>query len=196
MAFQQQLPQRLQAIADAHPDQKLQLYFEDETRFGQQGTMTRVWARCGSRPTAVRQTEYEYLWVIGAACPATGHAEGLICSSLNTAMINLFLQQFAQTIPADEHAVLIWDGAGYHTSKTLVIPANITVLQLPPYSPELNPLENLWHYLKSHFWSNRTYADYDALEAAAMHAWRTAVLDTELMKTVCAAPYAERATSG
>jgi transposase len=195
VAFQQQLPQRLQTIADAHPDKKLQIYFEDETRFGQQGTTTRVWARCGSRPTAVRQTEYEYLWVIGAACPATGHADGLLCSSLNTAMINLFLQQFAPTIPADEHAVLIWDGAGYHTSKQLIIPANVTVMQLPPYSPELNPMENLWHYLKSHYWSNRTYADYDDLEAAAMQAWQTAVLDTELMKTVCAAPYAKRATS-
>jgi len=195
-AFRQGLPHRLQTIADEHPEKNLRVYFEDETRFGQQGTMTRVWARRGSRPTAVRQTEYEYLWVIGAVCPATGHADGLICPSLNTAMMNLFLRQFAQTIPVDEHAVLIWDGAGYHTAKKLDVPTNITVLQLPAYSPELNPMENLWHYLKSHYWSNRTHADYDALEAAAMHAWQTAALDPELMKTVCAAPYAERATSG
>jgi transposase len=193
--FQQQLPQRLQTIADEHPGKKLQIYFEDETRFGQQGTMTRVWAQRGSRPTAVRQTAYEYLWVIGAVCPASGQADGLLCSSLNTAMINLFLQQFAQTIADDEHAVLIWDGAGYHTSKQLNVPANITVMQLPPYSPELNPMENLWHYLKSHYWSNRTHANYNALETAAMQAWHTAVMDTELMKTVCAASYAKRATS-
>jgi putative transposase len=75
-------------------------------------------------------------------------------------------------------------------------PANVTIIQLPPYSPELNPIENLWHYLKSHFWSNRAYADYDELEQAAVHAWKQAVLDADLMKTVCNAPYAQRATSG
>ena len=65
----------------------------------------------------------------------------------------------------------------------------------PPYSPELNPVENLWHYLKSHYWSNRPYADYDALEEAAMTAWQTAVLNTELVRTVCAAPHLKRADS-
>ena len=77
----------------------------------------------------------------------------------------------------------------------LKIPDNVTLVPLPAYSPELNPIENLWHYLKSHFWSNRAYQDYDALEEAAMAAWqRRAVLDTELMKTVCAAPYLKRAS--
>ncbi|NQV28456.1 MAG: transposase [Rhodopirellula sp.] len=65
---------------------------------------------------------------------------------------------------------------------------NITLVQLQPYSPELNPIENLWRYLKSHHWSNRAYDNYDALEEAAMAAWQNAVLDTELMKTVCTAP--------
>jgi transposase len=75
------------------------------------------------------------------------------------------------------------------------VPANVSVVQLPAYSPELNPVENLWHSLKSHFWSNRTYDDYEALEAAAIAAWRKAVLDAALMQTVCAAPYLNRATS-
>ncbi len=90
---------------------------------------------------------------------------------------------------------MLWDGAGFHTSKKLRVPDNITVIQLPPYSPELNPMENLWHYLKSHYWSNRAYADYEELEEAAIDAWRTAVLDPELMKTVCNAPYLKRAVS-
>ena len=123
--------------------------------------MTTVWARKGSRPTAVRQTEYDYLWVIGAVCPETGQAEGLLSPRLNTDVINVFLEQFAATLMEDEHAVMIWDGAGFHTSKRLQIPHNITLIQLPPYSPELNPIENLWHYLKSHYWSNRTYEDCD-----------------------------------
>ncbi len=88
-----------------------------------------------------------------------------------------------------------WDGAGFHTSQKLRVPANVTLIQLPAYSPELNPLENLWHYLKSHYWSNRAYANYEELETAAIEAWKTAVLDPNLMKTVCAAPYLKRAIS-
>ena len=75
-------------------------------------------------------------------------------------MVNVFLQQFSATVPADEHAVLIWDGAGYHRSKKLQTPENIMLIQLPAYSPELNPIENLCHYLKSHYWLNRKYVNY------------------------------------
>ena len=193
--FLREWPAQLHAVAAAQPTKRLRIYFQDESRFGQQGTTTNVWARKGSRPTAVRQTEYEYLWVLGAVCPETGHAEGLLSPQLNTKIVNAFLAQFGQTIPADEHAVMLWDGAGFHASKQLCVPDNVTIVTLPAYSPELNPIENLWYYLKSHYWSNRAYKDYDALEQAALDAWRKAVLDQELMKTVCAAPYLERATS-
>ncbi|HEY2881454.1 MAG TPA: transposase, partial [Pirellulales bacterium] len=60
-------------------------------------------------------------------------------------------------------------------------------LHIPPYSPELNPIENLWHYLKSHHWSNRAYGDVDELENAVMQAWQISVMNTELMKSVCSA---------
>ena len=194
-AFKAQLPQRLAEISQAHPDRRLRVYFQDEARFGQQGTTTNVWAPKGSRPTAVRQTEYEYLWVLGAVCPETGHGEGLLSPRLNTDVVQAFLEQFSRTLPANEHAVMIWDGAGFHTSKQLRLPTNITVLQLPPYSPELNPMENLWHYLKSHYWSNRAYADYEELEEAAIDAWRAAVLNPNLTQTICNAPYLKRAVS-
>ena len=192
--FRREIPERLQTIAAAHPDKRVRVYFQDESRFGQQGTTTNVWAQRGSRPTAVRQTEYQYLWVLGAVCPETGHAEGLLSPCLNTKIVNMFLEQFSQTIAEHEHAVMIWDGAGFHTSGALRVPDNVTIVRLPAYSPELNPIENLWHYLKSHFWSNRAYADYDALENAAVIAWHKAVLNSELMTTVCAAPYLNRAS--
>ena len=114
--FVQELPARLADIQPAHPDKQLRIYFEDEARFGQQGTLTSVWARRGTRPIAIRQTEYGYLWVLGAVCPATGHAEGLLSPRLNTSVVNTFLTQFSRTLAEDEHAVLIWDGAGFHTS--------------------------------------------------------------------------------
>ena len=128
--FQSSWPERIKTLAAKHSGKRLRVYFQDESRFGQQGTMTNVWAKRGSRPTAVRQTEYQYLWVIGAVCPQTGHAEGLLSPQLNTKMINTFLEQFAETIPEDEHAVMVWDGAGFHTAKALEVPKNITLVVL------------------------------------------------------------------
>jgi transposase len=177
----------------AHPDKRVEVFFEDEARFGQQGTLTRTWARTGSRPTAVRQTQYDYLWVLTAACPGTGQSIGLISPTLNAKVINLFLAQMSRELAPDVHAVLIWDGAGFHTAGEVKLPANITLLKLPPYSPELNPIENLWHYLRSHHWSNRFYRDYDELFDAATQAWRVVCLNDELIKTVCSAPYLQRA---
>jgi transposase len=194
-SFKRSWPERIEQIAAEQPSKQLRVYFQDESRFGQQGTNTSVWAKKGSRPTAVRQTEYQYLWVLGAVCPETGHAEGLLSPQLNTKIINSFLELFSKTIPDGEHAVMVWDGAGFHRAKALQVPTNISLVELPPYSPELNPIENLWHYLKSHFWSNRAYDGYDALEQAAIDAWRAAVLDEQLVKSVCAAPYTQRATS-
>lgn len=141
----------------------------------------------------MRQTQYDYLYVIAAACPATGQAEGILAPYLNTDTINAFLRVFSAALAPGVQAVLVWDGAGYHTSGRLQVPANVSLIQLPPYSPELNPIENLWHYLRSHYWSNRKYADYTALEAAAIHAWSQACLDLETIRSVCRAEYLERA---
>jgi hypothetical protein len=68
----------VRVAARTHPARKIQVWVQDEARFGQQGTLTRVWAPRGSRPTAVKQTEYEYVYALGAACPATGQTVGLL----------------------------------------------------------------------------------------------------------------------
>ncbi len=167
----------------------MEAWFEDEARFGQQGTLTRVWAPRGSRPRAVRQTQYDSLWVLTAVCPGTGAAEGLISPSLNTGVVNVFLTQLSASLDPDAHAVLFWDGAGFHTAKALNVPDNISLELLPPRSPELMPVENLWHYAREHFWANRKYADYAALEQAAREGWRAVCLDAEKVKSVCATPY-------
>lgn len=167
----------------------MEAWFEDEARFGQQGTLTRVWAPRGSRPRAVRQTQYDYLWVLTAVCPATGAAEGLISPGLNSGVVNVFLTQLSASLEPDVHAVLFWDGAGFHTAEALNVPDNISLERLPPRSPELMPVENLWHYEREHFWANRKYADYAALEQAASEGWRAVCLDAEKVKSVCAAPY-------
>lgn len=141
----------------------------------------------------MRQTQYGNLYVLAAACPATGQAEGMLAPYLNTDTINAFLRLFSAAIAAGVQAVLIWDGAGYHTSKRLEVPDNVSLVRLPPYSPELNPIENLWHYLRSRYWSNRKYADVAALEAAALHAWGQVCLEPKIIGSVCRAEYLDRA---
>jgi hypothetical protein len=150
------LPQELDKVQARHPDKTIEVWFSDEARFGQQGTVTRIWALRGSRPRAVRQTKYEWLYVIGAVCPQTGRSSGLLSPYINAQVINIYLQQFSSEITEDVHAVLIWDQAGFHKSGILDVPENITIIHLPAYSPELNPVENLWHYFRGHYWSNRT----------------------------------------
>jgi len=139
----------------------------------------------------VKQTKYDWLYVIGAACPATGATVGMIAPHINVEIINIFLQRMSEQIAADVHVVMIWDQAGFHRAAALQVPSNITILPLPPYSPELNPIENLWHYLRSHFWSNRQYADWEALNKAACDAWQQTCLKPELVKTICRTPYLE-----
>ena len=151
--------------------------------------MTRVWAKRGRRAWAVRQTRYDWLYVIAAVCPQSGQSVGLLAPTIHSEMINAFFEQFAKEVPSDVHVVMVWDQAGFHTSKAVRIPDNITIVSLPAYSPELNPVENLWHYLRSHYWSNRTYADYDELRLAAIDAWQKAVLNPELIQSVCRASY-------
>mgnify|MGYP002780834497 CR=1 FL=1 len=163
----------------------------DEARFGQQGTLTDVWARTGSRPTVVKQTRYEWVYLYAAVEPATGASAAIVAPNVNTGTFNAFLKVLASEIKPDEHAILIMDQAGWHVSKALRLPENITVLLLPAYSPELNPVENLWHYLRSHYLSNRVFDDYDHLLDASTAAWRE--LTQDVIKSVCACPYLERA---
>jgi hypothetical protein len=114
-------------IAQQHPDKRIEVWFQDEARFGQQGTLTRVWAPVGSRPRAVKQTQYDYLYVLGAVCPANGKTAGLLAPNLNTQIVNVFFDQLAKEIDPDVHVVLIWDQAGYHTSAALKVPTNVTL---------------------------------------------------------------------
>ena len=123
-----------------------------------------------------------------ASMVMTGHSEALIAPVQNAGVVNLFFDQFSKSLLTDVHAALIWDGAGDHTAKAIRCPANVTPIQLPPYSPELSPVGNLWHHLRSHHWSNRTYEGVDALYDEAEDEWRRCCLDPATVKSVCHAP--------
>ena len=187
--FKEIVVEHIAAIAEQHPDKEVQVWHQDEARFGQQGTLTRVWARRGSRPRRMRRNGRESLYVLTAVCATSGAAVGLVMPELNTAVVNLFLEELSRQLAPGAHAVLLWDNAGYHVGGGLVVPENVSLIGLLPYSPELNPVENLWHYLRSHHWSNRVYPDYEALRDAAAESWRAVCLDSEKIRTICAAPY-------
>jgi transposase len=164
---------------------------QDEARVGQQGTLTRVWARTGSRPSAVRHTEYEWVYLWAAAEPASGASAAMVTPTVDTALMQQFLGGLSAAPAPDEHAVLVPDNAGWHTAKALRVPANLTLLFLPAHSPELNPAERLWAYLRSHQLSNRVFADYDELLREADRAWLA--LDADTIKSLCHCPWIERA---
>lgn len=178
-------------MKQAHPDKKLRWFVQDEARIGQQGTTTRVWAPTGSRPVAVKQTQYEWVYLWGAVEPATGQSVAMITPDVNTGRMNQFLKGLSKTLAQDEHAVVVLDNAGWHVAKALKVPQNLTLWPLPPYSPELNPTERLWAWLRSHQLSNRVYEDYNELLHETHRAWLT--LDSATLKSVCACPWLERA---
>lgn len=171
------------------PDKKVSVRFMDEARYGQKGTTTKVWAEKGSRPTVIRQTRYEWAYMYAAVDPFTGASSALLARHVNTQTMNAFLAITSRELAADEHMVMVMDRAGWHVSKRLAVPENITILHLPPYSPELNPVERLWLYIKSHFLSNRVFDDYDHLVQAGGDAYRAVESQRELLKSICAASW-------
>ena len=108
---------------------------------------------------------------------------------VNTEAMQVFLDRFAATIAEDEYAVLVLDQAGWHGSHALVVPANVTLVPLPPYSPELNPVERVWLYLKERFLSHRLLADYDAIVDAACMAWNRLAAETGRIASLSSYPW-------
>jgi transposase len=111
----------------------------------------------------------------------------MITPTVNTGYMNHHLLFISQEAGEDVHVVLVLDRAGWHVAKNLKVPHNITLLYLPPYSPELNPVERLWAFIKSHYLSNRLYDDYTHLFNAACQAWNK--ISCEQFKTICNAAW-------
>ena len=113
----------------------------------------------------------------------------LVMPYADTEAMQEFLNQFSETIAPDEHAVMILDQAGWHGSNALAVPANVTLIPLPPYSPELNPVERVWLYLKERFLSHRLLDDYDAIVTAACDAWNRLLAEAGRIRTLCSYPW-------
>ena len=105
----------------------------------------------GKRPPGLCDKRFTFAYIFAAVEPGTDNAFALIMPHANTETMQEFLDRFAATIADDEHVVMVLDQAGWHGSGTLRVPSKITLVALPPYSPELNPVERVWLYLKERF---------------------------------------------
>jgi hypothetical protein len=168
----------------------LEIWFQDEARIGQQGTLTRVWAKRGSRPRAPRDTRYEWAYVFGAVCPARGVAAGLVLPYVDTAAMNAHLAEIAVHVAPGAHALLLVDGAGWHRSEGLELPDNISLLRLPSAAPELNPVENVWEYLRSNWLAISVFDDYDAIVEACCAAWNRFAQDPDTVTSITSRSWA------
>jgi hypothetical protein len=132
----------------------VEIWFTDEARVGQQGTLTRVWAKRGSRPRAPRDRRFEWAYLFGAICPQRSVGAAIIMPEVNVEAMNEHLAVIGRRVCAGAIAVLVLDGAGWHSSPRLKLPDNIVLVPLPPYAAELNPMENVWEYMRGNFLSH------------------------------------------
>ena len=174
---------------------RVEVWFQDEARIGQKNSLTRVWGQTGSRPVAPKDLGFASAYLFGAVCPSHGKAAALIMPICNTAATNHHLNEISSQVAPEAHAVVILDGAGWHRSQGLVVPDNITLLELPPYSPELNPVERVWHYLRSHWLANSVFRSLaDVMDACEM-AWNRFATNTGWVRSLCAVAWAPAASA-
>lgn len=167
------------------PDKQIVLWFEDEARFGQQGTLTRVWAERGSRPRAFRQNERESLYLCASVCPTTGERHCCVVPWLNSDVMEAYLNDFASHLDENVHAIMVLDGAGWHSSPKLNVPKNITLLSLPPNSPELNPAELPWREMRQKYLGNQIFATIEELDRAIVNAWMEVTKNNVKLAELC-----------
>lgn len=181
-----------QVIPDRARDRPLELWWQDEARVGQQGSLTYLWAERGSRPAAPRDQRYKWAYIFGAVCPGRDTGAALVLPAANADAMNLHLQEISTRVTPGAHAVLVLDGAGWHqTGGKLKVPDNLSLLHLPPYSPELNPTENIWQYLRQNYLSNRVFDNYDAIVDACCEAWNTLIATPTAIRSIATRAWAQ-----
>jgi transposase len=172
-----------------HPEQRIEIWFQDEARVGQKGRVSHRWWLRGERPLGLCDRRFSSAYIFAAVCPATGAEFALVMPEVNTKAMNCFLKEFSKRVAPEVHAILVMDQAGWHGAKKLVVPENITPVSLPPYSPELNPVERIWLYLRERFLSHRILDDYDAIVEACCQAWNALATDTERLRSLTSYPW-------
>ena len=145
----QALPERVTAIADTlPPGTPIELWFQDEMRIGQKNSTVYQWARRGTRPRQPADQRYQNAYLFGALCPARDTGAALVLPVVNTQAMQHHLAEISATVTPGAHAIVPMDQAGWHTTAKLKIPSNLSIVCIPPATPEFNPAENVWQHLR------------------------------------------------
>jgi len=166
----------------------VRLMFQDEGRFGLLNRPVRCWAPKGVRPIVKNRLVREYTYAFAAVCPTDGVMDSLILPWVNAETMSLFLNTVAQRHP-DEFVLMVLDGAGWHIAEDLVVPNNMRLLFLPPYSPELNPAEHIWDHLRERYFANRLFPSLTAVTDHLCQALHQIELDPCRVKSMCGFHY-------
>ena len=169
---------------------QVEIWFQDEARVGQRGTVTRVWAPKGTRPRVVRQQQFEAAYVFGAVCPSDDKASALVMPQANTESMQHHLNSIAASVAPGKHAVLITDRAAWHLTEKLNCPDNLSILPLPPYSQKLNPVEQVWQQLRQSHWANRCFKNYDDIIDVSCLAWNHFADRPDAVRNLCTRQWA------
>ena len=166
----------------------VRLMFQDEARFGRMVRIRRCWAPTPQRPVVDNGYEREFQYVYGAVSPMEGELDWMICSVMNTDHMGKFLAQVSAA-HARDFIVMVVDGASSHVAKDLVIPENIRLHRLPPYSPELNPQEHLWDEIREKEFPNRVFSDMSGVVRTLKTGLPRLAADKARVRSICAWPW-------
>lgn len=167
------------------PDGKpIEVWFQDEARLGQKNGRTRIWARTGTRPRLPADPRYQNAYLFGAICPRLGKGAALMLPTANTPAMQMHLDEISRNVAARAHAVVLMDRAGWHNTDKLTLPRNLTIILLPSRSPELNPVENVWQYLRENWLSNSVFEDYKDILDAGCTAWNRLIAKPETIMSI------------
>lgn len=144
----------------------IRLMFQDEARFGRISDPHSCWAPMPLRPMVNRALVREFKYEYATVSPWDGALDYMTADKMNTENMSIFLKQVSEAHPG-EFNIMVVDGASSHKSKDLKVPVNVSLVLLPPYSPELNPAEQVWNRLRKNYFANKVF---DSLEAATRQA--------------------------
>lgn len=160
--------------------------FFDESRFGTHSKIGRSWFKKGTRTPVSVKLGFSNFYLYTAASHYDGENCTLLLPKVNTECMNIFLEELSKQTQGS-NILLVMDGAGWHKSSKVKLPENIEIMYLPPYSPELNPIERLWQHIKENTIVNRVYESLKSLEDSVCEF--VAKLKRETVKSVCACGY-------
>lgn len=166
------------------PTKEIEIWYEDETRFGAKTRLSGMWALKNNRPQIPNGLGYRNAYLIGSINPETGERIAHLHETCNSDIMNIHLAELSAYLGYDTHVLLVMDGASWHRSKKLKVPENISIITLPAYSPELNPIERLWGWLKSNYLSNKVLNSTEEILNLGSNAWNA--LTDQLVKSICA----------